>query len=141
MTAIATARDKINHFEALNLERPQIDLQTTHHLVNGIYARTIFVPKGAALTGAANKHEHLNIYDGDITVWTEAGEQRITGRGLLVGHPGSKRAGFAHADTWWTTIHATSETDIQKIEDEMTDEAEQLQTRQALGFEQTTLEA
>lgn len=141
MTTIAAAHDRLKNFEAINLRRPQLDLQTQHHLANGIYARTIFIPKDCALTGAANKHEHLNIYDGDITVWTEAGEQRITGRGLLVGHPGSKRAGFAHADTWWTTIHATSLTDIAEIEAEMTDEANQLQTRQALSFNQPSLEA
>lgn len=122
-------RERLQKFEELNLQLPQVDLQTRHYQASGLYAREIFIPAGTALTGAAHKTEHLNICDGDITVWTEDGLRRITGHLVMVSRPGTKRAGFAHADTWWTTIHATTETDIEKIEDELTDEAPMLQTR------------
>lgn len=94
-------QEKIKRFEELNLQLPQVDLQTRHYLLPGLlYAREIFIPAGVALTGAAHKSEHLNICHGDITVWTEDGVRRITGHETMISRSGVKRAGFAHADTF-----------------------------------------
>jgi hypothetical protein len=37
----------------------------------------------------------------------------------MVSRPGTKRVGYAHEDTIWTTIHATEETDMEKVEKEL----------------------
>jgi len=115
-------------------------LDTWHHFADGLVARTILIPAGTCLTGAAHKAEHLNVCCGDITVWTEDGMKRITGYAVLPSLPGAKRVGLAHADTMWTTVHLNpgNEQDIDKLEDALVEDAEQLQRRRLALIENTT---
>lgn len=99
-----------------------------------MYARTIFIPAGVALTGALTEMDNICVLYGDITVTTDEGTQRLTGFNVLPAKRGAKRAGVTHADTWWATVIPTELTDIDAIEDAMTTEADRLQTRNpALG--------
>ena len=128
--------EAVRQMEAMLLQMPQIDLQTSQVVHGGMAARTIFIPAGTVLTGALTKLDNLCVVFGDITVTTDAGPQRLTGFNVLSATAGAKRAGVAHSDTWWTTIHRTDLTDIAAIEDEMTGESAMLQTRtQALGHD------
>jgi hypothetical protein len=107
--------------QILELERqilsgPQAETPTTHHFAPGLYARQMIIPAGTVLTGAVHKTEHLAIFVGDITVWTEGGMKRLTGHHTIVSKPGAKRVGYAHADTWCTGFFPTDETDISKLE-------------------------
>lgn len=128
----APTREQIERLEGFLLELPQADLGTTHQINGGMYARTIFIPAGVTLTGAAHKTDHINVLHGDITVWTEAGMRRLTGYHVLPTKAGAKRAGHAHADTYWTTIVRTDLTDVEAIENEVVENPEALQTRRAL---------
>lgn len=128
-TALAPTRAQVNRLEAELLELPQVDLKTTHALSGGVYARTIFIPAGTALTGASHKKDHLNMMQGDITVWTDQGMKRMTGQHVIPTKAGCKRVGYAHADTSWTTICATSLIEIEEIEADLVEEPERLQTR------------
>lgn len=125
----AVTREKVEQLEALILQQEQVDLKTTHELSGGVYARSIFIPAGTVLTGAVHKKDHINVMSGDITVSTDNGMVRLTGHHVLPTKAGMKRAGYAHADTVWTTICRTDLTDIQKIEDELVEESPRLQTR------------
>lgn len=136
---IATTAD-VERLEQIVLSAPQVDLRTTHSLSGGVYARTIHIPAGTVLTGATHKKDHINVVFGDITVTTDTGPVRLTGHHVLPTKAGSKRAGFAHADTVWTTICHTELTDIEAIEDELVEESTLLQTRQAT-LSNTTFEA
>lgn len=129
ITEIAARNDGVRALEAAVLQVPQVDLQTTHCLSGRVYARTIHIPAGTVLTGATHKKDHVNIVFGDISVTTDDGVQRITGYHVLPTKAGSKRAGFAHADTVWTTICQTDLAEIEAIEDELVEESSQLQTR------------
>ena len=126
---LATISD-VKRLEELILQAPQVDLLTTHNLENGMYARTIYLQPGTVLTGAVHKTDHINIVFGDITVTTDEGVQRITGYHVINTKAGSKRAGFAHAATAWTTICKTTKTSLEEIEDELVEDAGMLQTRQ-----------
>jgi hypothetical protein len=108
---------------------PQVDLNTENLIHGRMCARTIFVPKGTVLTGVYTKVDNTCIVSGDITVTTSKGNKRFTGFHVLPAEAGFKRAGFAHEDTWWTTVHHTDFTDLSDIEQEMTDEWPQLQFR------------
>jgi hypothetical protein len=37
-----------------------------------------------------------------------------------VSKPGTKRIGYVHEEMVWTTVHVTEETDIEKLEAELT---------------------
>lgn len=104
--------------------------ETLHHLKGGIYARTIAIPAGHWLVGAVHKKDHINVVAGDISVLTEEGVKRITGFHVLPTTAGVKRAGYAHATTYWTTLVRTDETALDAIEDDITTEGPLLQSRQ-----------
>ena len=130
-TKLTTPAD-ISRLEALVLAQPQVDLRTEHALFDGHYARTIFIPAGTVLIGARHKTDHMNVAMGDITVTTDSGPTRLTGMNIIPTRAGSKRAGYAHADTVWITICKTQLTDIEAIENELVEEADRLQTRQGV---------
>lgn len=114
------SRSSIERLEASMRALPQLPIKVTHHFAGGIYAREIFIPAGCLLTGKIHKCEHLNIVSqGEITVWTEGGMKTVKAPFTMVSKPGTKRVGLAHTDTVWTTIHASLETDIEKLEAEL----------------------
>jgi len=91
-----------------------------HSFAEGIYCREIFIPQGMLLIGKIHKHSHpVFIMKGDITVVSEEGVRRIKAPAYLISKEGIKRVGYAHEDTVWVNIHATRETDIEKIEEEI----------------------
>lgn len=128
--------DPVSRLEALLLDVPQRSLNTSHVVHGGMCARTILIPAGTVLTGARTNKHNMCILSGDITVTTDQGPRRLTGFHVIPASAGLKRAGIAHADTYWTTVWPTDLADIEAIEDEMTDESTRLQTRQqALEYE------
>lgn len=122
-------RASVAALEALLGQMPQIDLQTKNVLHGGMCARTIFVPAGACLTGAMMNVDNVCIVSGDITVLTDEGPQRLQGFNVIASPAHFKRAGYAHADTWWTTVVRTDKQTVREVEDEVTDEAHRLQSR------------
>lgn len=115
------SREKIVELEramqALDCERLEPHLR--HYFAPGLYARECFVPAGAVVTGKIHLFDCLNVVLGDITVYSpgEPG-RRITGMETFRSSAGTKRAVFAHTDTWWTTFHPNpdDETDIPSLE-------------------------
>lgn len=116
----ASMRERVLRLEAALREFPQLPEDVIHHFSPGVYIRELRIPKGAILTGKIHRHAHLNIMPvGDISVLTEHGIRRITGPATLMSSPGIKRAGFAHEDTIWMTVHANpdDERDLSKLEE------------------------
>ena len=130
MTAIVptdrqlAARKSIHALEEMMLALPkdeQLDAAelTDHYFAPGIYARMMFIPAGSVLVGKIHKHETMNIVcKGKISVVTESGRMIFEGPCVMNSSPGIKKAGYAIEDTWFINIHATDETDLEKIEDE-----------------------
>jgi hypothetical protein len=107
--------------EAIKRLSPEIpaEFKTTHYFAPGVYMRELFIPKGACLTGKIHKTEHLNILSqGKLSVMTEDGVKTLTASTVIKSQPGIKRAGYAHEDSVWITVHpnVTDEKDVQVIE-------------------------
>lgn len=120
--AESSMRDRVYALEDEIAKFPQVECPVWHHFAPGLYARKMLIPKGVTLTGAVHKTEHLCIVSGDVTVTTDDGVKRITDAHAILGSkPGAKRAGYAHEDTYWTTVHATEETDLDKLVEELTE--------------------
>lgn len=114
------ARQKIFALQDEVAKLPPVEIVTKHYFSKGLYAREIFIPKGTIVVGKIHKHQSLNILSqGDITVLTEFGARRLRAPYTVVAPPLTKRVGYAHEDTVWTTVHATDETDLEKLEDEL----------------------
>lgn len=90
-----------------------------HSFAEGVYVREIFIPKGTALTGKIHRHSHPNfLMKGEVIVVTEGGgREHLKAPLSIISKPGTKRAILALEDTVWITVHATTETDLAKIED------------------------
>lgn len=113
-------RKRIEQLERAMLEHPQVEIEPRHIMADGLYAREITIPRGVLMTGKIHKRGHLNfISKGAITVLTEDGIEFLKAPAVIRSRPGTKRVGFAHEETVWTTVHATNETDLEKIEEEL----------------------
>lgn len=122
-------KDQITRIENLILQCDQVDTPIKNYFSTGMYAREMFIPAGTVLTGAIHKVEHLSIFVGDITVWTEGGMKRMTGHNTFISKPGAKRVGYAHADTWCTGFFPTDKTDVTELENDLVEDAHRLQSR------------
>ena len=114
------ARDrKIDALEAgIRNELQVFEPPITNYFAPGLYAREMFIPKGTTLTGKIHKHANLSIMSaGALELYLEDGTTAVVRAPFTyVAPPGTRRAAHALEDTVWTVIHATEETDVQKIE-------------------------
>lgn len=109
-------REAIASAEDILKQSPQVHLDVVHHFSKGVYARQIFMPKGMLITGKVHKTEHLCIMNGDIDIADDDGNFRYSGYHVFNSRPGIKRILATHEDTFFTTVHVTDETDIEKLE-------------------------
>jgi hypothetical protein len=108
-------RQKVERLENVLKHFPQAECPTRHHFAPGMYAREMTVPKDVTATGAVHKTEHLTIISGHCLLTTDDGPKEFKGYHTIVSKPGAKRAIYAIEDTIVTTIHATEETDLEKL--------------------------
>lgn len=100
--------ERIEKMESAMLECAQVEIPVIDRFVNGMYMREITIPKGTLLTGRVHLFDYADIMlSGDISVATKDGCVRYTGANVLTGVAGRKRAGYAHEDTRWLTVHRT----------------------------------
>lgn len=127
------AIDNVRQLQALELERPQVEIPTSHIFHAGVYARTIMIPAGVRLVGALIKIATVLIVNGDFTVYI--GEEVVEKHGyhVFVASAGTKRAFVAHTDTYMTMIFATDVKNVDEAEMTFTDEFELLASRHHSG--------
>ncbi len=115
-----TTQTDVEALEETMAQYPQVDLEVDHYFSDGLYGRAMYIPAGVALTGKAHKRDHLNfLLKGKITVMTDAGMQTIEAPKIIPATKGIKRAGFAHTDVIWVTVHATNAKDPDEAEAEL----------------------
>lgn len=115
-------RRKVLRAEELLNELPQADCPVTHHFAPNVYVREMFIPAGVLLTGAVHKTCHLSMLSkGKVRVITDTGAVELTAPATVLSQTGAKRAIYAIEDAVWSTIHATNETDVDKLVEELTE--------------------
>ena len=120
----------VTRLETAFKELPQIPLVTTHILHAGIYSRTITVPKGVTITGALIKRSTiLNIVGHGVAYIGEETIQ-LEGSHVLTARAPRKQAFHAISDLHITMAFATNATTVEEAEEEFTDEAHLLCSRQ-----------
>ncbi len=99
---------------------PQIDLPVQHEFLDGVYMRTVFMPKDSIVIGKIHKQEHVAIISkGSATVLTEHGVIEIKAPFIFKSPPGARRALRIHEDMVWTTIHRSDHKDIESLEEQL----------------------
>ena len=107
-------------------EMPQLELPTTHHFADGMYARVVARPAGALIVGRVHKKEHFYIVAAGRVAVTDGEEQAVEypcGT-VLVSKPGTKRAVLALEDSVCLTVHRTDKTTPEEIEAEVVETEE-----------------
>ena len=98
----------------------QIDVPVQHHFAPGVYMRQMDAAAGTLVVSKMHRTELMNILlKGSLTVATEDSIQLMTAPCVLKSMPGTKRIGYFHEDSSWITIHPTSDTDLEKIEQQV----------------------
>ena len=97
------------------------ELITRHFFAPGIYARSLTRKAGAFIVGHKHKTEHLNILlSGRLRVYMDGKVTELVGPSLpFVSKAGVRKATFALEDSTLITFHATHETDLEKLEEEL----------------------
>jgi hypothetical protein len=100
---------------------PQVDCPLVHRFTPGLYVREIFMPKGTLIISKLHKTEHPYVVSkGHARVWTEeAGVVDIRAPHCGITKPGTRRVLLIVEDCVWTTFHPTTETDVDKIEEQI----------------------
>tara|TARA_R110002012_G_scaffold103961_1_gene244059 strand:- start:37 stop:492 length:456 start_codon:yes stop_codon:yes gene_type:complete len=95
----------------------------THGFADGIYMRTVKLPADQILIGKVHKKSHpFFLLKGTMQVLTEHGVEELTAPYSGVTPAGTQRIVYTNTECEFTTVHATAETDLAKIEDELTAE-------------------
>lgn len=123
------AVDKVRGAEAKLMELPQIDIPTQHALHAGMYARTITIPAGAAITGALIKIPTILIIDGHCEVFTGSETVELNGYHVIQAEAHRKQVFLAYTDTHLTMLFPTRAETVEQAENEFTDEAALLWSR------------
>ena len=91
-----------------------------HSFADGCYIREIFNPANELIITKIHKKEHpFFLMEGKMSILTEDGVKHIEAPYHGITKPGTKRAIYTHTDCVFVTVHATENTDIKKIEEEV----------------------
>lgn len=120
---------KVNCLAEISRQCPQEDIETHHAIHGGMYARTISIKAGVMLTGAYIKVPTMLVINGDVTVFADNESFRLTGFHAIPASAGRKQAFIAHEDTAMTMLFTTDATTVEDAENQFTDEADQLMSR------------
>lgn len=115
--AIAAVMDRIREAVA---QLPQELPEPQHYFADGLYAREVTIRKGVMLVGKIHRTGHINVLlRGEIDIMTELGVTRYMAPAVLISRAGEQKIGHAVTDTTWVSIHATTETDLAKLEHDL----------------------
>jgi hypothetical protein len=92
-----------------------------HIFTPGLYVRELTIPAGGICTSEIHRLEHPFVMSsGCLTLYGEGVEPFTVSapyQGITM--PGTRRIGFAHETTVWTTFHVTNKTDLVSIENDI----------------------
>lgn len=112
--------EDIEQLEGFMLELEQTEVPVTHTFADGMVSKQITLPKGNFAIGHAHKKDCINIVlSGSASVLIDGEIKRITGPCTFVGKALDRKVGYIHEDCTWITVHATRETDLEKLDAEL----------------------
>ena len=119
-------REKITEFEQAINEHPA-KLKAVHKLnptkhtfADGQYIREIFNPAGLFIvTKIHNKTHPFFLMQGEMSIFSQDGVERITAPYHGITQAGTKRAIYTHTECVFVTIHATDKLNIDDVEEEV----------------------
>ena len=101
----------------------QLDPVIDNVFSDGLYGRVMYLNAGDSIVGKRHKHNHLAILlSGSIAVLSKYGRCIYEAPYIVQVNAGDKRAFLALSDIKYITLHATTETDLSKLEAQLTED-------------------
>ncbi len=121
MNAVA----KVETLEAAMLASPdQVEIPVTHHFGPGIYIREIFVPANTLIIGHHHKGPCMNmLLKGVMRVIGTDGEAKTIEAPFVFTSGAGRKIGYALTDCVYQNLHATDETDLDRLEEQLIDKS------------------
>lgn len=95
----------------------EIDLGVVHHFSDGLYARQMMLPKDHFAVTHAHEYDHLSILaSGRVTVDIDGKVEEFVAPACINIAAGKHHRIVALEDAVWFCIHATDETDVDKLD-------------------------
>jgi hypothetical protein len=108
---------------------PQVPLMTEHVIHGGIYARTVRLAPGVAITGALVKVPTILSVHGHAQVFVGSEWQELVGTNVIAASAGRKQLFVALSPVVITMVFKTTAKTVEEAENEFTDEADLLLSR------------
>ena len=110
-----------------------------HSFADGLYIRKLTVPEKTLTVTKIHAVNHaFFLQKGTISILTEEGIKKLTAPYQGITKAGTKRIIYHHDEVVFTTVHATKETDLDKIEVEVIakdfEELDELETEKIRDF-------
>jgi quercetin dioxygenase-like cupin family protein len=88
-----------------------------HHFSSGLYAKEIIIPKGSRLIQHKHNYDHLSVLaKGKVIVVVDDAEVEVNAPACINIEANKHHGILALEDCVWYCIHATAETDVDKID-------------------------
>lgn len=122
---------RIEAIEKTMLNAPQIEVPLHHAFAPNVYLRQVTMPKGSVIIGHQHKTEHFNIVlSGRASVYMEGEIHEIVAPSIFKSSAGVRKVLFIHETMVWATVHPTSETNLDKLDEELIIKSESFQQHQ-----------
>jgi quercetin dioxygenase-like cupin family protein len=96
----------------------EIDLGIKHHFSSGLYAKQMYLPKDYFAVSHEHNYDHLSILaKGKVIVETDESKTTYTAPVCIEIKKGLHHSITALEDAVWFCIHATEETDVDKVDE------------------------
>ena len=95
----------------------EVDLNIVHHFSSGVYAKQMHLPAGFTALSHSHTFDHLSLLaKGKVVVTTDKTTQTYTAPMCITIEKNMNHSIQALEDTLWFCIHATNETDPDKVD-------------------------
>lgn len=119
----SAAGQRVDLMQYLLGKQPQVECALTHRFTPGMYIREILMPAGSIVIGRIHKTTHpFVMLTGRSSTWTEeGGVVEMVAPCVGITTPGTRRVSIILEDCRFLTFHPTAETDLDKLQAELTD--------------------
>lgn len=116
-TKCLTTMSSITELAKKTLGTFEVDLGTVHHFSDGLYAKEMRIPKGYTAMSHQHHYSHLSLLaKGSVLVTTDNDSNKYVSPACIEIKAGVNHAILALEDCVWYCIHATNETNADKID-------------------------
>lgn len=93
-------------------------LGQVHHFSDGLYAKQVHIPANHVVTSHCHQYSHLSVLaEGDVIVEVGGKFVEYSAPACIEIKAGLHHRVMARTDATWFCIHATQETDVDKIDE------------------------